>query len=224
MKSNITKLGDFWQSKTDFCNAFGGASTAGGVCFSGEPVTLNKTDNYSPIDGLCLEKIGYGSYINMVAHPDGSDRAFFSSQPGKIWLASIPPYDSGKALDIDDSRPFIDLTDRVHFDAQFGMMGMAFHPNFVRNGRFFVSFNCDMLTSPECNGRCSCNSEVGCDPSKLPFSDDGQPCQYQTAVAEYSANGTTPDLSQVLFMTIKVLIATYDIMDDGSNWISSLIF
>lgn len=197
VKSNVTKLTDVWQSKADFCNAFGGPSSEGSACFSGEPVALNDTETPSPPSGLCLEKIGNESYLNMVAHPDGSNRAFFSSQNGIIWLATIPEAGSGGTLGFDKSSPFVDLTDEVHFDTEFGMMGMAFHPKFAQNGRFFASFNCDKVKWPGCTGRCACNSDVDCDPSKLPPDNGAQPCQYQTVIAEYTANGTETDPSKV---------------------------
>ncbi|MBA0707664.1 hypothetical protein Golax_019693 [Gossypium laxum] len=190
VKSNFTKLTELWQSKTDFCDAFGGASTAGSICYDGEPVTLNETGTPSAPHGLCLEKIGEGNYLDMVAHPDGSNRAFFSNQQGKIWLATIPEVGSRGTLELDESNPFVDLTDQVHFDTTFGMMGIAFHPNFAENGRFFASFNCDKGKSPGCSGRCSCNSDVNCDPSKLRLDNGDQPCQYQSVIAEYTANGT----------------------------------
>ncbi|XP_043817940.1 HIPL1 protein-like isoform X2 [Manihot esculenta] len=185
---------DLWQSKTDFCEAFGRAS-ADGLCFNGEPVTLNNTGSPSPPAGLCLEKIGNGSYLTMVGHPDGSNRAFFSSQPGKIWLATIPEEGSGGILEIDESNPFIDLTDEVYFNSEIGLLGMTFHPNFAQNGRFFASFICDKFRWPGCVGRCSCNSDVHCDPSML-VSDNGvQPCQYHIVVAEYSVNNTAVEAS-----------------------------
>ncbi|KAK2663914.1 hypothetical protein Ddye_002488 [Dipteronia dyeriana] len=195
VNSNFTKLTDFWQSKADFCNAFGGKPTNESVCFDGEPVTLNDTGTPSPPKGLCLEKIANGSYLNMVAHPDGSNRAFFSNQAGKIWLATIPEQGSGGTMGLDVSNPFVDLTDEVHLDTEFGMMGMAFHPNFAKNGRFFASFNCDKVKWPGCAGRCSCNSDVNCDPSKLGVDNGAQPCQYQTVIAEYTANGTASEPS-----------------------------
>lgn len=188
--SNVSELTQLWQSKADFCNAFGGVSSDDSVCFDGEPVKLNDTGTPIPPHGLCLEKIGNGSYLNMVAHPDGSNRAFFSSQEGKVWLATIPEEGSGEAMGLDESNPFVDLTDQVHFDTAFGMMGMAFHPNFAHNGRFFASFNCDKEKWPGCTGRCSCNSDVNCDPSKIGPDNGAQPCQYQTVIAEYTANGT----------------------------------
>ncbi|PHT88115.1 HIPL2 protein [Capsicum annuum] len=196
VKSNSTKLTDLWQSQNDFCNAFGGASGDGSVCFAGEPVILNTTRPLSPPGGLCLEKIGNGSYLDMAAHPDGSNRAFFTNQQGKIWLATIPDVDSGKMLELDEANPFLDLTDEVHFDTQFGMMGIAFHPKFSQNGRFFASFNCDKQSWAGCAGRCSCNSDVDCDPSKLPNDSGTRPCQFQTVIAEFTANGTASQPSE----------------------------
>lgn len=133
----------------------------------------------------------------MVAHPDGSNRAFFSNLAGKIWLATLPEQDSEEAMGLDESSPFVDLTDQVYLDTSFGMMGMAFHPNFAKNGRFFASFNCDKEKSPGCGGRCACNSDVGCDPSQLGSVDGDEVCKYHTIIAEYSANGTSSNPSTV---------------------------
>ncbi|XP_052183553.1 HIPL1 protein-like [Diospyros lotus] len=195
--SNFTKLTDFWQSKADFCNAFGGASADESVCFDGGPVTLNSSATPSPPSGMCLEKIGNGSFLSMAAHPDGSARAFFSDQPGKIWLATIPKQGSGETLGLDESNPFLDLTDEVYFDTELGMMAIAFHPNFAQNGRFFASFNCDKSEWPGCAGKCSCNSDVNCDPSKLGSDNGAAPCQYQAVIAEFTANGTAPQPSSL---------------------------
>ncbi|XP_075505036.1 HIPL1 protein-like [Primulina tabacum] len=195
--SNITKLTDNWQSQTDFCDAFGGSSDDNSVCFDGKPVNLISVETPTPPNGMCLEKIANESYLNMVAHPDGSNRAFFSNQQGKIWLATIPQQGSGETIQINQESPFLDLTDEVHFDTQLGMLGLAFHPKFVENGRLFASFNCDKSTNTKCAGRCACNSDVNCDPSKLVSDSGAQPCQYQSVIAEYSVNGTASQPSSV---------------------------
>lgn len=195
VNSTVSKLTDLWQSKTDFCDSFGGSSVDGSVCFGGEGVKLNTSEPPSRPSGLCLEKIGTEPYLNMVPHPDGSDRVFLGNQEGKIWLATVPEEGSSGKLDFDESTPFIDLTDEVHYETTFGMMGMAFHPDFARNGRFFASFNCDKSKSPQCSGRCSCNSDANCDPSKLTPEDGALPCRYHTVIAEFTANGTASDKS-----------------------------
>ncbi|KAL3841017.1 hypothetical protein ACJIZ3_025608 [Penstemon smallii] len=188
--ATLSKLTDLWQSESEFCNAFGGVNDENTLCFNGEQISLNKTNTIPPPKGICLEKIDNGSYLNMVPHPDGSNRVFLSNQAGKIWLAKIPDQDSGEVLNLDELNPFVDLTEQVHLDSTFGMMGMAFHPDFEKNGRFFASFNCDKEKSPGCLGRCACNSDVDCDPSELGSLDSEEHCKYHTVVVEYSANGT----------------------------------
>ncbi|XP_026419480.1 HIPL1 protein-like [Papaver somniferum] len=44
---------------------------------------------------------------------------------------------------IDESNLFLDLTDIMHVDTEFGLLSVAFHPIFVHNGRFFASYICD---------------------------------------------------------------------------------
>ncbi|XP_023743785.1 HIPL1 protein [Lactuca sativa] len=187
-----TKLTDLWQSRSDFCTAFGQTQTekSQSQCFNGTPIQLTETETPGPPKGLCLEKLGDKGYINMAAHPDGSNRVFLSDLPGKIWIVTVPSHGSGDGLGFDGSSPFVDLTDQVKFDTVFGLMGIAFHPKFVENGRFFASFNCDKEKSATCSGRCGCNSDVGCDPSKIVGAGNEHPCQYHTVVAEYTVNGT----------------------------------
>lgn len=198
-----TKLTDLWQSQNDFCAAFGGQSSDQSVCFNGKSVSFNTTENLPSPKGLCLERISNGSYLNMIPHPDGSNRVFFSSQAGQIWLATVPEQGSGEALGIDVANPFLDLTDEVHFDTELGLMGLAFHPDYTRNGRFFVSYNCDKVQSASCSGRCSCNSDVGCDPTKLSPDNGAQPCQYQSVVAEYSVNSSSSTPSTVRICILR---------------------
>ncbi|KAB1216694.1 HIPL1 protein [Morella rubra] len=216
VNSKVSVLTQYWQSEADFCKSFGGESTGGSVCFDGQTVTLNNSGTPSPPHGMCLEKIANGSYLAMAPHPDGSNRAFFANQPGVIWLATIPDQGAGGTLQLDESNPFVDLSDEVHFDTEFGMMGIAFHPNFAQNGRFFASFNCDKVKWPGCSGRCSCNSDVNCDPSKLGAANGAQPCQYQSVVAEYTVNGTSTKPSLV-HKKLKNLIfgVTYSIPADN---------
>jgi hypothetical protein len=110
----------------------------------------------------------------MAAHPDGSARAFFSTQEGKIWLATVPAHGSGDILrihDEDDAIPFLDLTDRV-----LHMVCVALHPEFATNGRFFVSYTCDSTASPTCINSAAAAS-----------SSSSRPWQYQLVVAEFFA-------------------------------------
>ncbi|KAJ4979401.1 hypothetical protein NE237_010181 [Protea cynaroides] len=186
-----SKLSTFSSSKNEFSSVFGGSSGNDSVCFNGEPVSFKNTEIQPVPDGLCLEKIGNGSYINLAPHPDGSNRIFLSDLNGRIWLTSVPDVGSGGTLELDQLNPFLDISNIVYSGTDYGMMGMAFHPNFVNNGRFFVSFNCDKTQWPGCTGECSCNTQSKCDPSHLGFDSGSGPCQFYSIVSEFTANSTS---------------------------------
>ncbi len=62
---------------------------------------------------------------------DGSGRLFVTEKTG---LARI--VQDGAVLDV----PFLDLTDAVSTDSERGLLGLAFHPQYAENGRFFVNY------------------------------------------------------------------------------------
>ncbi|KAJ4782364.1 HIPL1 protein [Rhynchospora pubera] len=184
-----TKLSDLYHSEADFCMSAGGPVTDQTVCLNGNSASFPPTIPASP-EGICIEKLDNATFVNMAPHPDGSNRVFLLTQAGKIFLAEVPNNGMG-TLTYNSSQPFLDLTDRVYVDYEFGLQGIVFHPNFTNNGRFFVSYNCDSKTTPNCLGKCSCNPETGCDPSVIGIIDGAEPCQYQEVVAEYTVNGTS---------------------------------
>ncbi|XP_043692879.1 HIPL1 protein-like [Telopea speciosissima] len=194
--STFSKLTDQWNSKSDFCEVHGGASGYDSVCFAGDPVSLNNNSTVIPPSGLCLEKVSNVTYTHMVGHPDGSNRVFLTDQIGRIWLATVPKMGSGETL---VPTLFLDLSDKVYSDYLLGLMGIAFHPNFVQNGRFFVSFNCNKTKWGGCSGKCSCNSDVNCNPSNFTSTYGFPPCNYYSVISEFTANGTAsaPSLATV---------------------------
>lgn len=113
-------------------------------------------------------------------------------------MATIPYGGCDGILDVIESNPFFDISDQILLDIQFGLMGMAFHPNFVQNGRFFLSYNCDKMKNPGCLGRCSSNTDVNCDPTELGSEGGVQPCQYHSVIAEFTVNHTEFDPLSVL--------------------------
>lgn len=65
---------------------------------------------------------------------DGSNRLFILEQSGRILI-----WDGQGIL----PGPFLDLTNRVVCCGERGLLGLAFHPKFVENGRFFVNYTFD---------------------------------------------------------------------------------
>ena len=76
---------------------------------------------------------GLADPVNIAAPHDGSDRLFIVERVGRI-----------RILDQDGAllpEPFLDLTELVQNDyLEQGLLGLAFHPDYANNGRFFVHF------------------------------------------------------------------------------------
>jgi glucose/arabinose dehydrogenase len=62
---------------------------------------------------------------------DGSGRLFVVEQAGRILILK----DGALA-----ERPFLDLREEVRAGGERGLLGLAFHPGFAGNGRFFVDY------------------------------------------------------------------------------------
>jgi glucose/arabinose dehydrogenase len=76
------------------------------------------------------------SPIGTVSAPDNTKRLFVIDQIGKVWIIDK----SGNKI----STPFIDLTNRLvtlnpNYDER-GLLGLAFHPDFRSNGKFYVYY------------------------------------------------------------------------------------
>ncbi|KAJ7526755.1 hypothetical protein O6H91_16G021800 [Diphasiastrum complanatum] len=180
-----------WESEQDFCTVLGAPQAVGNFCFSGTPFKFPPAGTDSPPQGICLDKVSSGSYIGMVPHPDLSNRIFLANQGGQVWLATVPKNGSLGPLAFNQSVPYLDISNVVVSDNELGLLGLAFHPNFLQNGRFFVSYNCDSQKSANCSGFCSCNIDVGCDPAQVSNGADSTACRYSSVIAEYSANGSS---------------------------------
>jgi len=81
---------------------------------------------------------GVDSPIDITNAGDGSNRLFVVEQGGTIFVVK-----NGILQD----KPFLDITDRVVDDVvkggytERGLLGLAFHPNYARNGLFFIFYS-----------------------------------------------------------------------------------
>jgi glucose/arabinose dehydrogenase len=66
-----------------------------------------------------------------VTAPRGDARLFVVEQPGRIRVV-----ENGQLL----AAPFLDLTSRVGYGGERGLLGLAFHPSYATNGLFFVNY------------------------------------------------------------------------------------
>ncbi|HSR50405.1 MAG TPA: PQQ-dependent sugar dehydrogenase [Acidobacteriota bacterium] len=74
---------------------------------------------------------GLDAPLFMTHAGDNSGRLFIVERPGRIRI-----WRSGQV----QSQPFLDISQRVRTDGEFGLLGLAFHPNFESNRRFFVYY------------------------------------------------------------------------------------
>ncbi|HKO82228.1 MAG TPA: PQQ-dependent sugar dehydrogenase [Chitinophagaceae bacterium] len=133
----------------------------------------HKNDHHDSIKekvDLELNADGFVSPLGVVAAPDDSDRLFVIDQAGKIWIIDA----SGKKL----ATPFIDVTSKMvplmaDFDER-GLLGLAFHPDYKSNGRFFVYYQL---------------------PPRAGGPEAGEPWDNLSRIAEFKVSAADPDLA-----------------------------
>jgi glucose/arabinose dehydrogenase len=89
-----------------------------------------------PSVGLQLVAEGMSAPVALVPAPDNSGRLFVVDQTGVIWIIGA----DGKLK----PQPFLDIRDRLvrlspRYDER-GLLGLAFHPDFANNKRFYVYY------------------------------------------------------------------------------------
>jgi len=105
----------------------------GWLCAGGSVgLNLVRAEQLSP--SIALEPIvsdGLRNPVYVTHAGDGSGRLFVVEQPGRIRIVK-----QGRLLDV----PFLDLTDRIRYGGEQGLLGLAFHPAYKQNGRFVVNY------------------------------------------------------------------------------------
>ena len=74
---------------------------------------------------------GLASPVDLQAAPGDRARLFVVEQAGRIRIVR-----GGAVM----PAPFLDIADRVGSGGERGLLGLAFHPAFAQNGRFFVNY------------------------------------------------------------------------------------
>ena len=85
---------------------------------------------YAQLPRIELESIGatFSGPVYLTNAKDGSGRRFVLEQAGRIMLAGPP------------SSVFLDIRSRIVSGGERGLLGLAFHPQFSTNRRFFVNY------------------------------------------------------------------------------------
>jgi glucose/arabinose dehydrogenase len=93
-------------------------------------------DNGTSEDAVELQLVadGFASPVTLVESPDDTERLFVVDQSGQIYIIK-----DGAKL----PTPFLDIQDKIVLEAppdERGLLGLAFHPDYKNNGRFFVYY------------------------------------------------------------------------------------
>ncbi|RZV43015.1 MAG: hypothetical protein EX267_08875 [Acidimicrobiia bacterium] len=128
-------LGTWWPSRFLLVNENANLVADERVAF-GEPNWLPVAGNLGPpppLPDLALQWVASGFSRPLFATaPEGDDRLFVVEQGGRIKIVQ-----DGVVL----GRPFLDISDLVDGNGEKGLLGLAFHPSFASNGRFFVHYS-----------------------------------------------------------------------------------
>ncbi len=75
---------------------------------------------------------GLAAPVLLIGSGDGSGDRYIVEQGGRILRLT-----SDGSI---DAQPFLDISDHVQSQGEQGLLGLAFHPDFAQNGRFFVDY------------------------------------------------------------------------------------
>jgi hypothetical protein len=105
-----------------------------GVALSSAPASAEVTINLEPV----AENLTAPLHL---VQPQNDDRRFIIEQPGRIRILTA----DGDLLD----EPFLDIRHKIvtllpDFDER-GLLGIAFHPEFAENGRFYIAYSGSLI-------------------------------------------------------------------------------
>ncbi|MGH9849957.1 MAG: PQQ-dependent sugar dehydrogenase [Blastocatellia bacterium] len=95
--------------------------------------SLNDTASAQATIQLITVLTGMNNPVYLTNARDGSNRLFILEQPGRIRI--LPP---GATSPL--STAFLDIVSKVSSGGERGLLGLAFHPQYTTNRRFFVNY------------------------------------------------------------------------------------
>ncbi|HBF23861.1 MAG TPA: hypothetical protein DDW23_08635 [Planctomycetes bacterium] len=92
------------------------------------PQKSNVTEESLAVD---LVAKGLEQPLFLTSPPDDLERLFVLERPGRIRILK-----NGSLLE----EPFLDIKRKITTRGEGGILGLAFHPNYKENGRFFINY------------------------------------------------------------------------------------
>jgi glucose/arabinose dehydrogenase len=82
---------------------------------------------------LAFPQLQFDMPVELVSPTDGTDRIFVVGQKGVIYV--FP-----NKADVKSANIFLDISSQVRSGGEMGLLGLAFHPDYKRNGYFYVNY------------------------------------------------------------------------------------
>jgi len=111
------------------CSGFGLAESAGAQGVEGQPTPA--IEQAPAIELTPIVTGGLRDPLYVTHAGDGSGRLFVVEQPGRIRIV-----ENGRLLEV----PFLDISRQVRSGGERGLLGLAFHPAYSKNGRYVINY------------------------------------------------------------------------------------
>ena len=93
-------------------------------------------NNSSSLIVDAFPNLNFEQPVDIQSPKDGTNRIFVLSQPGIVFVFDNDAKTKTKKV-------FLDITDKVLYGGEQGLLGLAFHPNFKSNGFFYLDYTID---------------------------------------------------------------------------------
>jgi glucose/arabinose dehydrogenase len=93
-------------------------------------------NNNSSLIADAFPNLNFEQPVDIQSPKDGTNRIFVLSQPGIVFVFDNDPKTKTKKV-------FLDITNKVLYGGEQGLLGLAFHPNFSSNGFFYLDYTID---------------------------------------------------------------------------------
>ncbi len=99
----------------------------------------NEPDSSAPIPDIKLQEVadGFDKPLHITHAGDGGGRLFVVEQGGRVYII-----ENGTVLPV----PFLDIRKRVNSGGEKGLLSIAFHPEYRKNGFFYVNYTRGRVT------------------------------------------------------------------------------
>ena len=95
-----------------------------------------QTGGYTYELEVAFPQLNFNQPVGIYHAGDNTNRLFVVEQAGVIRVFE-------NAKNASAAKVFLDISDRVLFDGEQGLLGLAFHPNYAKNGYFYVDYVAD---------------------------------------------------------------------------------